>query len=175
MKCPACGNVLQETKAGDITVDVCKNGCGGIWFDNWELKKVDEAHEAAGESLLSVEKNPNASVDHQGKRNCPRCETQIMLKHFFCTAAEVEVDECPKCGGYWLDNGELSQIRSQFASDEARTEAAQQYFQDNFGGELAGMRAESEAKAAKAKDIAKMFRFICPTRYIPGKQEWGAF
>jgi len=26
-------------------VDVCQNGCGGIWFDNFELEKVDEKHE----------------------------------------------------------------------------------------------------------------------------------
>ena len=42
MKCPACGNELSQMVAGEITVDVCKGGCGGIWFDHFELQKVDE-------------------------------------------------------------------------------------------------------------------------------------
>ena len=39
MNCPACGNVLKEMTVSDISVDVCQGGCGGIWFDNFELKK----------------------------------------------------------------------------------------------------------------------------------------
>ena len=49
MECPACGKQLQQMTAGDVTVDVCKGGCGGMWFDNYELKKFDEPHESAGE------------------------------------------------------------------------------------------------------------------------------
>ncbi len=37
MKCPACGNTLTQMNADTITVDVCKEGCAGIWFDNYEL------------------------------------------------------------------------------------------------------------------------------------------
>ncbi|RKZ31105.1 hypothetical protein DRQ33_07330, partial [bacterium] len=46
MKCPACGKELTRMKTGEIIVDVCKGGCGGIWFDKWELDRVDEKHEA---------------------------------------------------------------------------------------------------------------------------------
>ena len=53
MNCPACGNVLEEMKVGDVMVDVCQGGCGGIWFDNYELEKFDEPHESAGEELLA--------------------------------------------------------------------------------------------------------------------------
>ena len=38
MNCPACGNVMTEVTAGDIRVDACKGGCGGLWFDEWELR-----------------------------------------------------------------------------------------------------------------------------------------
>ena len=33
------------------------------------------------------------------------------------------------------------------------------------------MKAESDTKAEKAKSIAGLFRFICPSYYIPGKQD----
>jgi len=160
---------------GDIAVDVCRNGCAGIWFDNFELQRVDETHEAAGESLLQIERNPATSVDHSLKRSCPKCETQKMLKHFMSVKREVEVDECPKCGGFWLDAGELGQIRGQFETQADREQAAHAYFSDTFGGEIEKKLGQSSESHKRAGNIARMFRFICPSYYIPGKQKWGAF
>ena len=54
MKCPACNTTMEEVTVEGITVDVCKQGCGGIWFDRFELQKVDEMHESAGEILLQM-------------------------------------------------------------------------------------------------------------------------
>ena len=97
------------------------------------------------------------------------------MKYFVSVKKEVEVDECGACGGIWLDYGELGQIRNQFLTEEERKKAAQAYFSEFFDEKLAKMRAESEAQLQRAKKFARMFRFICPTYYIPGKQEWGAF
>jgi Zn-finger nucleic acid-binding protein len=88
---------------------------------------------------------------------------------------KVEVDECPGCGGYWLDLGELRAIRSEFRTDEERAKAAEQYFDEIFGVHLSALAARSEESRRKAQRIAHMFRFICPSWYIPGKQDWGAF
>jgi Zn-finger nucleic acid-binding protein len=175
MKCPACSNQLQEMTVGDVAVDVCKGGCGGIWFDNFELKKFDEPHESAGEELLDVECDTGLVVDRTKKFNCPKCNDIVMMRHFFSVKKEVEVDECPSCGGFWLDAGELRKIRSLFNTEEERHKAADEYFTEVFGDELNAMQAEDEAKLAKSQKIANMFRFICPTYYIPGKQNWGAF
>jgi len=175
MNCPACNKTLEQMTVENITLDVCRGGCGGIWFDNIELKKVDEPDECDAEILLDIETDQNTKVDHQSRRHCPVCKDQLMLRHFFSVKRSVTVDECPRCGGVWLDYGELGQIRRQFSSEEERTAAAGEYFQDVFGVELAKMRAESEEKTRKAKKIAHIFRFICPSYYIPGKQDWGAF
>jgi Zn-finger nucleic acid-binding protein len=159
----------------DVTVDVCKGGCGGIWFDQFELKKFDEPHESAGEALLDIERDENITVDHSQRLACPKCDNVTMLRHFFSIKKQVEVDECGNCGGFWLDAGELGQIRGLFGSEEERHQAAHAYFSDVFGEQLAAMKAESEEKLTKARKIAHIFRFICPTYYIPGKQDWGAF
>jgi uncharacterized protein len=37
MKCPACFNELTQLQVGSLVVDVCQGGCGGIWFDAFEL------------------------------------------------------------------------------------------------------------------------------------------
>lgn len=175
MDCPACDKPLQEMEVGEIVVDACENGCGGVWFDNYELQKVDEKHESAGEKLLEVARDPNVRVDHATQRTCPKCSDQPMLKHFMSVKHEVEVDECPACGGLWLDCGELGHLRSQYETEEDRRRAASEYFDEVFGDEFARMRQENEEKLANARKVARVFRFICPSYYIPGKQAWGAF
>ena len=175
MECPACSNMLQEVTVADVTVDVCKGGCGGIWFDQFELKKFDEPHESAGQELLDVERDKSIIIDHTKRLKCPKCGDIVMMRHFFSVKKEVEVDECPGCGGFWLDIGELGKIRGLFNTEEERHKAADEYFSEVFGDKLTAMRAEDEAKLNKARRIANMFRFICPTYYIPGKQDWGAF
>jgi len=175
MECPACSNMLQEITVADVTVDICKGGCGGIWFDWFELKKLDEPHESAGRELLDVERDKGIIIDHTKRLNCPKCDDIVMMRHFFSVKKEVEVDECPSCGGFWLDAGELGKIRTLFNTEEERHKAADEYFSEVFGDKLTAMRAGDEAKLNKARKIANMFRFICPTYYIPGKQDWGAF
>jgi len=175
MNCPACKNQLEQMKVGEITVDVCNNGCGGLWFDNYELKQVDEKHETAGERLLHVDKDPSISLDTSARRACPKCDSQIMMRHFMSVKRNVEIDECANCGGVWLDAGELGGIRDQFDTELEREQAADAYFADTFGDELDKMLEASEEKQKQARKFAKIFRFICPSYYIPGKQKWGAF
>lgn len=130
MKCPACENQLTQMVAGSITVDACEGSCGGVWFDRFELQKVDEPHESAGEVLLAIPKNEHIEVDENKKRRCPRCINVVMMRHFFSVKRQVLVDECPKCGGFWLDSGELAKIRSEFSSETAKEAAAEQYFSE---------------------------------------------
>jgi Zn-finger nucleic acid-binding protein len=175
MRCPACGNVLSRMTVGGITVDVCRGGCGGIWFDRYELMKVDESHESAGEELLHIERAADVSVDHSKRFSCPKCLNVVMMRHFFSVKRQDAVDECPNCGGYWLDVGELATIRNEFETEEERDRAAAEYFSELFDPELAAAHAETVEDLERARRIAYIFRFICPSYYIPGKQEWGAF
>ncbi len=175
MKCPTCENMLQEMTVGDVAVDVCKGGCGGIWFDNFELKKFDEPHESAGEALLDIERDESLIVDHTKRLKCPKCDDVVMMRHFFSVKKGVEVDECPSCAGLWLDAGELRGIRSLFNTEEERHKAGEEYFEEVFGDHFKTMKAESEEKLAKTRKIVNVFRYICPTHYISGKQDWGAF
>jgi Zn-finger nucleic acid-binding protein len=120
IKCPACFNALTSVQVGTVNVDVCR-ACGGIWFDAFELQRVDEEHETAGDWLLQVEREPRIQVDTQRKRECPRCEGVKLKRRFYSPRRQVEIDECPGCGGYWLDAGELEKIREE--TETARQEA----------------------------------------------------
>ena len=41
MKCPACGSEMQKVFIPNkgINVDVCSQGCSGIYFDNKEIQE----------------------------------------------------------------------------------------------------------------------------------------
>jgi|TARA_B100000787_G_scaffold80754_1_gene59618 hypothetical protein len=175
MECPACTTNLTQVQVGDIQVDICKGGCGGVWFDTYEFKKFDEPHEEAGTALLDIPINESISINHDERRNCPKCSSITLMRNFFSVKKEVEIDTCAKCAGVWLDSGELNSIRSQFASEEERKKAAEVVFNEVFGPELDRLRKESDEKLNKARRFANMVRFICPSKYIPGKQDWGAF
>jgi hypothetical protein len=175
MECPACHRELDPKEVGGVTVYVCDKGCGGIWFTWMELQRFDEPKEAAGEALLDIPRAPGVTVD-PGPLHCPQCADHVQLKrHFFSTKRDVVVDECPACGGYWLDPGELRTIRSDFTTTAERRAAAGALFDETFGPQLSAAHAETQAELERAHRVANMFRFICPSYYIPGEQRWGAF
>ncbi|HYT61916.1 MAG TPA: zf-TFIIB domain-containing protein [Haliangiales bacterium] len=123
MKCPACFNQLTSLTLGQLSVDVCRGGCGGIWFDAFELRQVDEPSEPAGESLVNIERDPHLRVDFHRKRACPKCDDVKLMRRHFSARRRVEVDECPGCGGYWLDAGELEKIREETGETARQNEA----------------------------------------------------
>jgi len=172
IECPVCSNAMTTMTAEGVTVDVCAGGCGGIWFDWFELARVDEVHESGGEKFLEVERDPTLHPDLSKRIHCPR-DSEIMMRHFHSVKRGVVVDECPRCAGFWLDAGELAGIRSEFATQEERKQAAQEYFSELFDPDLAVERAKTMEDLRKARRIAYAFRFICPSYYIPGEQDWG--
>ncbi|XWK88079.1 MAG: zf-TFIIB domain-containing protein [Phormidium sp.] len=89
MKCPACGNELSQKLAGNIIVDACEGGCGGIWFDRFELPKVDNLEEAEGESLLNIKKSPEVEVNPNLRRYCPKCSGIPMRRHYYSIKRQV--------------------------------------------------------------------------------------
>jgi uncharacterized protein len=176
MSCPACGHALSARNAGDVTVDVCDGGCGGIWFDHFELQKVDEQSESAGEALLDVRRDPGVVVDPAERYSCPKCtDGVVLMRHFWSVKRDVTIDECPECGGIFLDAGELGRIRDEFPTEESRHAAADAYFKEVVDPLLDSERAESAEDLARAQKFAHAFRFICPSWYAPGKQAGAAF
>ncbi len=137
MDCPACNIKLVEVSVDGIKLDLCKNGCGGIWFDRFQLEKLDDPQEFS-DNLLREKLAVKASVEHDQskKRKCPRCKDVVMMKNYFSVKKEVKVDHCPKCAGHWLDEGKLFKIREQFKSKEERKQATAEFFSKVFGNDL---------------------------------------
>jgi hypothetical protein len=130
MICPACDHALTEMRLGKLPVDVCQGGCGGLWFDNFELQKADD--EFAAEAILRIQRDDHRLVDYERRRPCPRCDGVVMMRHFFSGRRETEVDTCPSCGGVWLDAGELAAIRREVRQTKPMEDAARAYFRRLF-------------------------------------------
>ncbi len=132
MKCPACFSELTEVQIGSLAVDVCQGGCGGIWLDAFELQRVHEAAETAGEALLHIQRDERLVLDLSRKRECPRCPGIKLHRHFFSARRRVQVDQCPNCAGYWLDAGELAQIQAETSESASAAQARQSSISSEF-------------------------------------------
>lgn len=175
MKCPRCDQSLKEVGSKGIKVDTCNNGCCGIWFDAYELKRMDEPHEPVEDLIFSIKPKPGIKLK-TGKIRCPRCvDTIYLMRHFFSVKQDVEVDHCAGCGGYWLDFGELHRIRAEYKTETEREQAAKNYFSKLFDESMKQVKTVEEAKLKEAQEVASLFKFLCPSYYIPGKQKGGAF
>src|SRR5204863_8206179 len=111
MNCPACGTVMTEQSVSEVKVQTCKGGCGGLWFDEWTLRKVDQPDQSAGEALLHNEQNPAMKLDGEQRRTRHRDAGTVMMRHFWSVKRHDVVDECPKGEDKHLDRGELADIR----------------------------------------------------------------
>ena len=113
IKCPACGCEMVKVfmpKAG-VNLDVCINGCGGIYFDNREFLEFDEPHEDISPLEELFKDKEFKHVDENQTRYCPVCGN-AMMKNYSDIGKEVQVDECYSSGGKCLDNQEIKKIRS---------------------------------------------------------------
>ncbi len=50
-----------------------------------------------------------------------------MRRYFYSPKNQVEVDECPGCGGIWFDYNELAKIRELFPNQQDRDKAGKDF------------------------------------------------
>lgn len=115
MKCPVCSNEMVAENFGP-EVQVCENGCKGIWLDHASLEKLDQVGEGMGAALEAALRSSLGSNPPRGPIKCPKCSIP-MQTHKFQRDKEVDVDECYSCGGFFIDPGELKAIRDHYMSD----------------------------------------------------------
>ena len=158
IKCPACQKKMKKIfiPSEGINVDICLDGCGGIYFDNREFKYFDEQHENIDEIIKAVEGKTFEKTDETLPRTCPVCGAR-MVKNFASVKKEVQIDECYACGGKFLDHGELSKIRAQYKTEEERTADSMKLLYDTVGIKLKALDAEREELARKRSPLKKLF------------------
>ncbi|UCC96213.1 MAG: zf-TFIIB domain-containing protein [Candidatus Omnitrophota bacterium] len=166
MKCPACQKVMTEQDFGGVKVDVCKDGCKGIWFDWLELRKLDEKNEGLGNALKEALNYPRVNDENRSRIKCPKCNIP-MHTHKYESSKEVNVDECYKCAGFFLDSGELKVIRDAFMSEEE----CEAYTSKLLAGipEWQEAQKDLDKQKARADAIRRYTRFLRISYYLKGK------
>lgn len=166
MYCPVCHKRMIEKDFGGAKVDICEAGCKGIWFDWMELIKLDEKNEGTGNALKEALNYPRINDDTRGKINCPKCGIPMHM-HKYQSSKEVNVDECYACGGFFLDSGELKEIRDTFMSEQEEEEYLQKLLTDIPDYQQA--ETDLAKKKIRNEALRKYTRFMRLSYYLTGK------
>lgn len=166
MVCPACQNQMSERDFGGVKIDVCEDGCKGMWFDWIELSKLDEQNEGFGKALKQALNYPRLNDDNRKPIGCPKCSIPMFI-HKYQSAKEVNVDECYKCAGFFLDSGELKAIRDNHMSQEEQDAYTDKLI--NQVPEYAKAQEDLEKLEARTQAIRKLTKYIRLSYYMTGK------
>lgn len=110
LRCPGCpgalADVYAEANYGRVMLlDQCQ-GCGGVWFDKWELyflkgKALEALHTVDEKSLFST-------WEGKGAGKCPKCD-DVKLELFIDPQLpkDATIMRCNSCGGLWLNRGDI--------------------------------------------------------------------
>jgi Zn-finger nucleic acid-binding protein len=114
---------LKPVRDGDLVLDVCRR-CGGIWFDEGEVRALREARPKGLGRTVTLRETAfrmpchacHAPIERDADA-CPSCGWQNRLECPVCRKALERVgrdglvlDACHSCRGVWFDNHELAQI-----------------------------------------------------------------
>ena len=161
LTCPACGCEMTKVFIPDkgINIDVCANGCGGIFLDNQEIQEFSTETDNI-EDIKEILAGKNfMPVDETQQRICPSCNTPMVKTSAF----GVQIDSCYKCGGIFLDNGEFEQIKKK---KKKRPPKTVNHITQNTSGELDVREFYKEAQREKLVDdfTSGMLSALLPRR-----------
>jgi len=156
---------MIEEDFGGVVVDVCRDGCKGIWFDWGELKKLDEKNKGLEQALQEALPYPRVNDENRGNLLCPRCH-KPMHRHLYESDKEVNVDECYDCGGFFLDSGELAEIRDRHMTPEEESAYLHKLL-NNLPDYQQALR-EQEKDKMRAEALARYTRFLRLSYYFTG-------
>lgn len=115
MICPKDGHVLQSFDADGIKLNECAS-CAGIWLEKKQFQMAvekffedDERARHLHPEIAKRAKPRHDSPDDAGIMQCPGDRSELHEIRF-STDADVTIEHCMKCGGFWCGGGELEKI-----------------------------------------------------------------
>ena len=109
-RCPVCKTQCEQIKYEGVPIYNC-GSCGGHWMTPARLDVIVNRREyqmppEVQEKILAIAKESNT----KRKLICQACGKE-MIKKPFKHWSDIELDQCPKCGGLWLDRCELEKCQ----------------------------------------------------------------
>lgn len=153
--CPECNIPLTPFSFHSVALDECKQ-CGGIWFDDGELKRCQAAGASA---LVELEEEVKPEImlldEHDHSRNCPVCNLRLTTYKYLYTS-EILLDECESCYGVWVQEGELQKMAEFLEGERAPTgDDAMLQLRAEAAGLMATMDQQTAATRTRTNRIVR--------------------
>jgi len=139
MNCPNCGIGFKKIKTESLNpgfavrLDQCPN-CGGIWFDQFELYQIPSGEankiDKLNKTLLAK------SIAVKEELHCPRDKEVLSRLKDLNIPQDVFIMRCSKCGGNWLNKGELTEYKKELLEKQKKKPSpeAEKIVQEYLGG-----------------------------------------
>ncbi|GBE57490.1 hypothetical protein BMS3Abin01_00410 [bacterium BMS3Abin01] len=89
----------------ELVLDQCP-GCGGVWFDRYELFRVDEARaRQIGDVDEDRFRHPAGTAEQP---QCPVCHVGLEVFRDANIPGNIQLLSCPECNGFWANHGEAA-------------------------------------------------------------------
>ena len=95
--------------------------------------------------------------------DCPVCHAP-MHRHQFAYDKQVNVDECYACGGFFLDAGELAEIREHHMTSDEEAAYGQALLNDSPAFQAA--EADLVREQSRADAVGDLTRFVRLSHYV---------
>lgn len=157
INCPACGKAMQKVfmPYAGFNLDVCIDGCGGIFFDGQELKYFDESHENIDDLKEILSGKNFDKTDESQTRICPVCGNK-MVKNYVSAKQAVQIDECYNCGAKFMDNGELIKMREEYPTEKDRQQAFLAATYNEIGSEIDALEMQNNINKSRRSAFLKL-------------------
>ena len=157
MQCPRTNTPLKKVNVGKVPVYLSE-ACGGVFLENQSLKQFERPEEKRGKALAThLAQFHNELLNLEARVNCPTCVETVMLRRFYSPLHVVEIDECPCCGGIWLDTGELSKLQSLMLNEKERALLRAQLLEQHRVSEIKGLPHLRDNWHRRSNKIDKLF------------------
>ncbi|MBD3271489.1 MAG: hypothetical protein GF384_02985, partial [Elusimicrobia bacterium] len=117
LMCPRCNCELEKFDYRKTKLKTCPQ-CNGLWVDVKDFRLLTSEHDIYRDDTVSPKFVRKAPPKPERYFPCPQCG-ELMVRVNFKRISNVLIDLCRDCG-FWLDAGELQQIRSFIASGGLR-------------------------------------------------------
>jgi len=106
MNCPKCRQEPMRSEThSHIAFERCPV-CKGIYLDEGDLERLVSETDAGSVDTFAYSPVSQAMDDVHGY--CFRCDQQMTS---YVGPAELRLDKCERCGGTFLDQGELATLQ----------------------------------------------------------------
>ena len=155
MKCLSCAGDLSSVKHQDTRTEQCSQ-CGGIWLDQEELEHLKDADTDIRWMELDLWKEAREVSGSISPRRCPYGHGPLVTLAYGDSGLLVDV--CRRCGGIWLDTGELEKILA-YLENKALSATVPDYIRESLK-EAGDLVSGGEGRISEWKDLRAVLKMM---------------